>query len=89
MRCTKANIYCLVRNTSITTPTALCDQLNKQFGTFFDKDVTDEDDKRIIIIHGDVSLHQHGLNNDTWSKLIEDIDMIVHCGAAVSIESWL
>ncbi|HEX6715852.1 MAG TPA: thioester reductase domain-containing protein, partial [Pyrinomonadaceae bacterium] len=79
LQSTSARITALVRDGDSDAATR-CRQALDQYGLWRDAFA-----KRLIVVPGDLSKPNLGLEPATWSELEEGIDSIVHCGAMVDL----
>eukprot|EP00927_Polykrikos_kofoidii_P034504 TRINITY_DN2926_c0_g1_i3.p1 TRINITY_DN2926_c0_g1~~TRINITY_DN2926_c0_g1_i3.p1 ORF type:complete len:1165 (+),score=176.12 TRINITY_DN2926_c0_g1_i3:16-3510(+) len=75
----KATVYCLVRNPSP-------DALKMSFEKFGLPTVNDQL-VRAIPVRGDLCKPNFGYDAATWENLISKVEVVVHCGAAVSLSA--
>lgn len=76
LTCTTANIYCLVR-------TKNNENIENKFYYTLNEAGLQLDNKRIILINGNLKEKNLGLKNNTLEELEECVDSIYHCGAFV------
>lgn len=74
---TDANIYCLVRPP--VRGSTIKDKLNQKLS----EAGLELDNKRVILLAGDLSSKNLGIPEDVLEKLDKNIDLIYHCGAFV------
>ncbi|WP_368293312.1 amino acid adenylation domain-containing protein [Dehalobacter sp. TBBPA1] len=74
------NIYCLLRGKTICEAE---DKLRKQLDFYFNGKYSQELDERIIIIPGDVTQVQLGLDSNIYQYLLDKIDLVIHSAAIV------
>ncbi|PIG93070.1 amino acid adenylation domain-containing protein [Gloeocapsopsis sp. IPPAS B-1203] len=77
---TRADIYCLVRASSIEEVRAKIQNALKRYGLWSDRLST-----RIIPVLGDLSQPYLGIKPEQFARLAEKIDLIYHCGAWVNV----
>jgi amino acid adenylation domain-containing protein/thioester reductase-like protein len=77
---TRADIYCLVRASSIEEGLIKIQNSLKRYG-LFNRDLS----HRIFPILGDLSQSLLGIESHLFNRLTEKIDLIYHCGAWVNI----
>lgn len=74
---TDANIYCLVRRSSRSV--SIKDKLNQKLS----EAGLEINNKRLILLEGDLSMKNLGISDDTLDELDQMIDSVYHCGAFV------
>lgn len=78
---TDAKIYCLIRKTGFESSAK---KLIVNVEHYMLSEEISLNNRRIIIIPGDISLHQFGIATEQYENLAEKIDVIYHCGAQVN-----
>lgn len=78
---TKANVYCLIRDKDGINGK---ERLKKKIEFYFNKDLLEEIDKRIIVVNGDISNNLLGMNEEEYKKLGYKIDLAIHSAAIVN-----
>lgn len=77
----KGNIYCIIRDgKNITAKEKLLKKLHYYFGNKYDELI----DNKIIVLTGNVSLPNFGLDSKSLHKLNTNIDIVINCAANVS-----
>ena len=77
---TNSKIYCLVRSKGDTKPE---DRLIEQYKFYFNKNIKKLLGKRIIVIDGNISKENIGLNKKDIIKIKEDVKTLIHTAARV------
>jgi amino acid adenylation domain-containing protein/thioester reductase-like protein len=78
---TDANIFCIIRGTSKINAR---ERLKEVLGFYFPDQFTDDFDKRIKIVHGDITSEMWGLPVQQYNQLDEMIDTVFHTAAKVA-----
>lgn len=78
---TKANVYCLIRDKDGINGK---ERLKKKIEFYFNKELLEEIDKRIIVVNGDISNNLLGMNEEEYKKLGYKIDLAIHSAAIVN-----
>ncbi|MDX1901411.1 MAG: amino acid adenylation domain-containing protein [Gammaproteobacteria bacterium] len=81
IRQTNAKIYCLVRPGEYDS---IATRLNNQIEHFHLTEDLSLSNRRIVLVAGDIGLHQFGIPGELYDMLINKIDCIYHCGAQVN-----
>jgi len=79
---TEAKIYCLIRKGGFES---IASRFSEQIRQFELSDEIDLSNRRIVLVSGDIALHQFNLPLEQYNALSEQIDCIYHCGAQVNI----
>ncbi|WBA56322.1 thioester reductase domain-containing protein [Providencia sp. 21OH12SH02B-Prov] len=77
---TSADIYCLVRGDDVNNATRRVHDNLINYNLFSQNDL-----KRILIVLGDFSISNFGIEDKLYNKLSKEIDSIIHCGANVNL----
>lgn len=75
----KSKIYCLIRGESQSKANERLKEIMLRYKLW-----RNEDEKRLIVISGDISKPKFGLSNNDYIKITETIDSIFHCGTHVN-----
>lgn len=77
---TDVNIYCLVRATNKKNAT---ERLKERLEYYFEDDFYEKNQERIIIINGDFTLENFGMNNNDYEIIKDQTSMIINSAACV------
>lgn len=77
---TDVNIYCLVRATNKKNAT---ERLKERLEYYFEDDFYERNQERIIIINGDFTLENFGMNNNDYEIIKDQTSMIINSAACV------
>lgn len=77
---TNANIYCIIRNKSSSSPK---DRLISKLKYYFGDTLLKYLDNRIFVVTADISLPNFGLSDKDYKDLGNKIDMVIHSAAIV------
>ncbi|MDA4925054.1 amino acid adenylation domain-containing protein [Acinetobacter baumannii] len=75
----KSKIYCLIRGESQSKANERLKEIMLRYKLW-----RNGDEKRLIVISGDISKPKFGLSNNDYIKISETIDSIFHCGTHVN-----
>jgi amino acid adenylation domain-containing protein/thioester reductase-like protein len=79
---TNAKVTCFVRKGEFENPVKKLMANVQKFRLEQDISLAD---RRLIIIGADISYHHFGLPQERYNHLVNNIDLIIHCGAQVNI----
>lgn len=77
---TKANVYCLVRGENAVSAEL---RLMNKLEFYFDNKYNSLLDKRIFVLHGDVTFERMGLGQQEYESLARKVDTTIHAAAIV------
>ncbi len=78
---TDVKIYCLIRKGEFGS---IASRLNAQIEQYRLSDEVNLANRRIVLVGGDIGLHQFGLPTEQYQNLIRHVARVYHCGAQVN-----
>lgn len=77
---TEGKVYCVVRKKNNEVPE---ERLKKTLNFYFENKYDEEFNKRIFLVHGDITKEKLGLDEKEYNQLGKDIDVVINSAALV------